>query len=54
MMHESKGQQIGLDLPNEYTLGHCGLSTASRHKLASTSTTHSYMTRQHSTKLLPG
>ena len=47
-----------LGLPNEYTLGHCGSSVASRHKLASTSrhysvlTTHSYMTRQHSTKLL--
>ena len=25
-----------LGLPNEYTLGHCGLSAASRHKLAFT------------------
>ena len=35
-----------LGLPNKCTLGHCGLSTASRHKFASTSrhllTTHSY------------
>ena len=33
-----------LDLSNEYTLGHCGLSAASRHKLASTSSHHSLLT----------
>ena len=37
-----------LGLSNEYTLGHCGLSAASRHKLASTSR-HSYQTN-HSAK----
>ena len=33
-----------LGLPNEYTLGHCGLSAASRHRLASTSSHHSLLT----------
>ena len=33
-----------LVLSNEYTLGHCGLSAASRHKLASTSRHHSLLT----------
>ena len=32
-----------LGLPNEYTLGHCGLSAASRHKLASTSRQYSLL-----------
>ena len=31
-------------LPNEYTLGHCGLFAASRHSLASTSTHYSLLT----------
>ena len=46
-----------LGLPNKYTLGHCGLSVASYQtqtcfRKQALLTTHSYMTRQHSTKLL--
>ena len=38
-----------LALSNEYTLGHCGLSAASRHKLASTSRHHSLLTCSYTT-----
>ena len=37
-------QPRDLGLSNEYTLGHCDLSAASRHKLASTSRHHSLFT----------
>ena len=43
-----------LCLPNEYSLGHCGLSAVSRHKLAFTSRHYELLTAnltlQHSTK----
>ena len=43
-----------LGLPNEHTIGHCGLFSASRHKVAPTSrhyslATHRYVRQQHST-----
>ena len=49
-------QSQDLDLPNEYSLGHCGLSAASTRKLAFTSRHYALLTAtdtlQHSTKLL--
>ena len=36
----------------EYTLGHCGLSAASRHKFASTSRHYSLLTPRHDRTLL--
>ena len=40
-----------LGLPNEYTLGHCGFSAASRHELASTSRQYSLLTATDTTAL---
>ena len=40
-----------LGLSNEYTLGQCGLSAASRHKLASTSRHHALLTATDTTAL---
>ena len=40
-----------LGLPNEYTLGHCGFSAASRHELASTSRHYSLLTASDTTAL---
>ena len=45
-----RSQDLGL--PNEYSLGHCGLSAASRHSQAGTSHYSQLLTLQHSTKLL--
>ena len=44
-----RSQDLGL--PNEYSLGHCGLSAASRHKLAFTSRHYALLTATDTTAL---
>ena len=44
-----RSQDLGL--PNEYSLGHCGLSAASRHKLAFTSRHFALLTATDTTAL---
>ena len=44
-----RSQHLGL--PNEYSLGHCGLSAASRHKLAFTSRHYALLTATDTTAL---
>ena len=44
-------QSQDLGLPNEYSLGHCGLSAASRHKLAFTSRHYALLTATDTTAL---
>ena len=45
----TRSQDLGL--PIEYSLGHCGLSTASRHKLAFTSRHYALLTATDTTAL---
>ena len=48
-LHGIRSQDLGL--PSEYSLGHCGLSAASRHKLAFTSRHYALLTATDTTAL---